>query len=206
METKVLNRNPASPLKPDEGPNFTTHRLVLEGSVWIFRATGFAKIFPKVFTMFGYLFIAAAAMTVWQSLVNSLAALCGGVLAIGVGRYLTNVLGNGARFDIMHRLVTIPEQPSLKLRFGTSPVSKSLDFSKISELEIVPKQVTDTEIDDYDNYELNLVTQEGQRFNLASHPNGAQIAREAQELATALGKPVADWRASTTAGNCKLSQ
>ncbi|MEF8712284.1 MAG: hypothetical protein V5B39_01700 [Accumulibacter sp.] len=205
METKVLSRNPPSPLKPDEGPNFTTHRLVRKGSVWIFQPTGFVKIFPSVFTMFGYVFIAASVLTVWQSLFNSLAALCGGALAIGVGRLIARFLGNTPRFDTMRRLVEVPEQPALSLRLDASSGTTSLDFTEVSELEIVHKRVTDTEIDDYDNYELNLVTQDGRRLNLVSHPNSVQIAREAQQLATVLGKPVADWRASTTARNGKLN-
>jgi hypothetical protein len=64
METKVLSKNTPLPLKPDEGPNFTTHQLVREGSAWIFRPAGFAKVIPKVFTIFGYLFIAAGVLTV----------------------------------------------------------------------------------------------------------------------------------------------
>lgn len=152
-----------------------------------------------VFTMFGYLFIAAAVLTVWKSLFNSLAVLCGGALAIGVGRFLANILGNGARFDTMRCLVEIPEQPTLKLRFEASPAPTLIDFAEVSELEIVHKRVRDTEIDDYDNYELNLVTQDGRRLNLVSHPNGVQIAHEAQELATVLSTSVTDWRVSTTA-------
>ena len=199
METKVLGRNPPLPLKPDEGPNFTTHQLAHEGSLWIFRPAGFTRILPKVFTMFGYLFIAAAVVTLWQSLFNSLAALCGGALAIVVGRFFANILGTGARFDTMRCLVEIPEQPTLKLRFDASPAPTLIDFAEVRELQIVHKRVTDTEIDDYDNYELNLVTQDGRRLNLVSHPNGVQIAREAQELATVLGTSVTDWRVSTTA-------
>lgn len=144
METKVLGRNPPSPLKPDEGPNLTTHRLAHEGSVWVFRPAGFARIFPRVFTIFGYLFIVAAVVTVWQSLFNSLAALCGGALAIGVGRFIANNLGNGARFDSGRRRVEIPEQPTLKLRFDASPATTLIDFAEVSELEIVHKRVAAT--------------------------------------------------------------
>lgn len=206
METKVLSKNPPSPLKPDEGPNFTTHQLAREGSVWVFRPAGFARIFPRVFTLFGYLFIAAAVVTMWQNLFNGLAALCAGGLAIGVGRYLATLLGSGARFDTMRSLVEIPEQPTLKIRFDAPPATTLIDFAEVSELEIVHKRVTDSEIDDYDNYELNLVTQDGRRLNLVSHPNGVQIAREAKQLGTILGKPVADWRASTITRNGKLNQ
>ena len=153
--------------------------------------------------MVGYLFIAAAVLTVWQSLFNSLAALCGGALAIGVGRFLSNAMGNGARFDTLHRLVEIPEQSTVRLRLDASPVPMPIDFAEVSELEIIHKRVTDTEVDDYDNYELNLVTQDGRRLNLVSHPNGVQIAREAKQLGAVLGKPVTDWRVSTTARNDK---
>ena len=206
METKVLGRNPPLPLKPDEGPNLTTHRLAHEGSVWVFRPAGFARIFPRVFTIFGYLFIAAAVVTMWQSLFNGLAALCGGALAIGVGRFIANNLGNGARFDSGRRRVEIPEQPTLKLRFDASPATTLIDFAEVCELEIVHKRVTDTEIDDYDNYELNLVTQDGRRLDVVSHPNGVQIAREAKQLGIVLGKPVADWRTSTITRNGKVNQ
>lgn len=197
----MLNRPQPAPLKPDDGPNFTTHHLVREGDVWRFRPTGSTVLFPRVFKAFGYLFMAVAVLTLWQSLFNSLALLCGGALAVGVGRYLAMLMATGARFDTLCRRVEIPDKATLRLPFSSEFVTTLLDFAEVSEIEIVPKRVTDSEIDDYDNYELNLVTDTGRRFNLVSHPDGDRIAREAQQLSTVLGKSVADWRAVSVARN-----
>ncbi|EXI70594.1 MAG TPA: hypothetical protein PK440_16920 [Candidatus Accumulibacter phosphatis] len=195
----VTDHHPPSALEPDEGSRFTTLRLVHEGSTWVFRATGLTQLLIRIISLLGYAGIVGGALHLWQGPLLGMVFVGICALFVWVGRYLASLLGTGARFDTLKRRVEVLHRRGLKPSFGLAVETTTLDFDEVRQLEIVYKRVKDTENDDYDNYELNLVMQDGQRFNLASHPDDGQIAREAVQLATLLGRPLADWRLSSDA-------
>lgn len=61
------------------------------------------------------------------------------------------------------------------------------------------KMIRPSEGRDYENTELNLALNNGERINLVSHPDSKQITRDAGVLSSVLQVPLEDYRVAKPA-------
>ncbi len=69
-------------------------------------------------------------------------------------------------------------------------LKKSARLSEIAAIQIISEYLSGSESGSYTSWEINLVSEDGQRLNVMDHGNKESIVADAQKLAEFLGVPV----------------
>jgi hypothetical protein len=183
-----------SPVQPGVGANFVLYRLEQDGPLWRYNPTLGAKLFNLVFSLAGYAALLLGVVQLVRVPPIGLVALVIGVLFLWISRYLSARIATGPVFDTMVRRIELFERIADTFSFSPMALKQRLRFDQVRELEMLTKHIQRLDRAGYDNHELNLVLDDGTRVNLISHPDTAQIARDAQTLAGIIGVPIRDDR------------
>lgn len=186
----MSSRRPAGALEPGRGAGFPTLRLVREAEVWVYRPTGWALAFARVFLILGAAAVLGAALWLGMGLLVVLAFLGVGALFVAIGRHLLGLFRGGARFELPARRIEIPARRAFWPVFEAGRSAQQVRFDEVERIEIVEKSLITSEGSDVINHECNLVLKDGRCFNLVSHTDVEGIAQEAALLSGLLGVPV----------------
>lgn len=182
----------STPLAPHESANFVTHRLVREDGCWRYRPTRRARVLLGAVSAIGWSSLAAGTLALGSSLIAGLAGVGAGVLLVGLGRRLVAQYESGSVFDLRRRRIEVTAIPRFA-RTLPATMTTVLRFEQVAAVEVLSKRVHDTDVD-FVGFELNLVVDDGRRYNLVDHHDGGLIVSEARAIAGLLDVVLRDQR------------
>ncbi|MFK8010510.1 MAG: hypothetical protein AB8B80_00620 [Marinicellaceae bacterium] len=187
----IAEKTDWTPLKAG-GANFQTHKLNNRSSTILeYTLSKGGKIFLSLFAMIGILVILVGLSPLINGTVESIFAFIFGSVFTGVSYLMYWHMGKPVTFDMKMGLIWIGQKPK---KFAGDIKTKNIVYiNNIHALQILSERVRGNKTTYY-SYEINLVLNDGSRFNLVDHGNHAEILLDAQTLSTFLNKPL--WNAS----------
>jgi len=183
-----------TPVNPGVGADFVMYRLKQDGPLWRYTPTFGAQLFQRVFSIAGYAALALGVVQLVSVPPVGLFVLAIGALFVWIGRYLSARFATGPIFDTLARRIELFDRLADTFSFTPIALKQHLRFDQVRELEMLTKHIQRLDRAGYDNYELNLVLDDGMRVNLLSHPDEKQIARDCATLAQIISVPIRDDR------------
>ncbi|REL33469.1 hypothetical protein DYD21_11915 [Rhodohalobacter sp. SW132] len=177
------------------GSNFQTHKLVEAGSSRIeSEPTLISKIFPMIFVIMGLaiplVLISAGYLSGNQDLFHmSFASVLFGLIFVGVGAFFFRKLSEKMIFDKLKNRFWV-EKPG-KEKNMTELMNNELKLSDVHAIQLVSKFLKGNNKSFY-IYEMNVVMNDTQRYNVMRHGKKRQIRRDAAKLSKFMGKPIWD--------------
>ncbi|WP_396596636.1 hypothetical protein [Dokdonia sp. R86516] len=185
--------------KAGGGANFKTKTLeVVSDNELRYKASSFGKIFSGIFILFPLIFVGVGITTTISdgfSIESILFALFP-LVFIGVGIFLLKKL---------HTIITFNKSTGY-FHKGKKQQIKSLTITEdgntfkldtIKALQILPERVRGDK-SSYTSYEINLVFEDGARYNVVDHGHRKSIEEDAVALGDFLGVPVWNKMTATT--------
>lgn len=122
-------------------------------------------------------------------------------LANGAGYASLGISGVAAITLYAVVAIKVNDRAKISLEQGASASQKIVVASDISEIELIEKYVarpstSDTSVDGFNCYEVNIRTHKGERYQLLDHGHWPSIERDVHLLQSMLNKPV------VTGGRC----
>ncbi|MET0029128.1 MAG: hypothetical protein ABW101_15980 [Candidatus Thiodiazotropha sp.] len=184
-----------------KGANYVTHTLETGPDVWRYRPSGTLTLVCRLIGWLGgailvLLTIPPVLFYDAQPGVTLLLILLG----LGIGRLLFYLRGRclsraaiAPSFNLKSRTVELPVSPMFKQRLGVDLQVETLRFDQLASLQLLSKWVILHNGGNFASYELNLVLQDGRRFNLVDHHDEKRIRSEARRLSKRLDLPLSDF-------------
>lgn len=180
------------------GSNFRTHKFYKKGPNQVgFKATIGAKLFSGIFMLVGIGVSVGISRSQLQNGtplldVEMLFPVIFGLIFFGAGLYMFRSFGKPIVFDkiagIYWKGWKTPERYS-----GSQRPENAVRLDEIHALQIISEYIRGDKRSYY-SYELNLVTKDGNRYNVVDHGSRSRLINDANQLSEFLGKPV--WNAA----------
>ncbi|WP_405224590.1 hypothetical protein [Dokdonia sp. Asnod1-B02] len=183
--------------KAGGGANFKTKTLeVVSDSELRYKASSFGKIFSGIFILFPLIFVGVGITTTINdgfSIESILFALFP-LVFIGVGIFLLKKLHTITTFNKSTGYFHKGKKQQIKSLTITEDAN-TFKLDTIKALQILPEKVRGDKRS-YTSYEINLVFEDGTRYNVVDHGHRKSIEQDAVALGDFLGVPV--WNKMTT--------
>jgi len=170
-----------TPLRRGMGASFRTHQLVQETPAeLLFKPSIMLKLFAAVFVGLGVLGVPAGGATIFVAgePFIGLIVLLSGVGSVWAGIRLYQVFNAPRGLNLRNNTVLLPTMEF----FSKSNNPETLLFTDTKALQIVEKRIR-SDRHNYNCYELNIVTNTGERYNLVDHADKKQMISDAKKLA-----------------------
>lgn len=173
----------SAPVFPNRGASFGTHKLIAEGSSELkYKPSPLAIIFGLVFQVLGIgSTISCFIAVIFTGELGAATGIFVGVLFIGVGWYIKKIINLPRVINRYDRRVVVP-----KNTYKVNSELEILSFDQIIAVQVLKKSVNSSERT-YTCYELNLISDNGKRYNFADHADGDQIIKDANQIAQMVG-------------------
>ena len=185
--------------KAGGGANFKTKSLVkVSDSELQYKASSFGKIFGALFIIFPIVFILVGTTTIIKTgfKVEALIFVLIPLIFIGVGIFIIKKFNSTITFNkssgYFHRSKK-NEVTSLAVQEG----AHNFKLDTIKALQILPERVRGDK-SSYTSYEINLVFEDGSRYNIVDHGHRKSIETDAVTLSDFLGVPAWNKMTGTT--------
>ncbi|EAQ40133.1 hypothetical protein MED134_05249 [Dokdonia sp. MED134] len=181
------------------GANFKTKSLVkISDSELQYKASSFGKIFGALFIIFPIVFILVGTTTIIKTgfKVEALIFVLIPLIFIGVGIFIIKKFNSTITFNkssgYFHRSKK-KEVTSLTVQED----AHNYKLDTIKALQILPERVRGNK-SSYTSYEINLVFEDGSRYNIVDHGHRKSIETDAVTLSDFLGVPAWNKMTRTT--------
>jgi len=185
--------------KAGGGANFKTKSLVkISDSELQYKASSFGKIFGALFIIFPIVFILVGTTTIIKTgfKVEALIFVLIPLIFIGVGIFIIKKFNTTITFNkssgYFHRSKK-KEVTSLAVQED----AHNFKLDTIKALQILPERVRGDK-SSYTSYEINLVFEDGSRYNIVDHGHRKSIETDAVTLSDFLGVPAWNKMTGTT--------
>ncbi len=185
--------------KAGGGANFKTKTLeVVSDNELRYKASSFGKIFSGIFILFPLIFVGVGITTTISdgfSIESILFALFP-LVFIGVGIFLLKKLHTVTTFNKSTGYFHKGKKQQIKSLTITEDAN-TFKLDTIKALQILPEKVRGDK-SSYTSYEINLVFEDGARYNVVDHGHRKSIEEDAVALGDFLGVPVWNKMTATT--------
>ncbi|WP_298350423.1 hypothetical protein [uncultured Dokdonia sp.] len=185
--------------KAGGGANFKTKSLVkISDSELQYKASSFGKIFGALFIIFPIVFILVGTTTLIKTgfKVEALIFVLIPLIFIGVGIFIIKKFNSTITFNkssgYFHKSKK-KEVTSLAVQEN----AHNFKLDTIKALQILPERVRGDK-SSYTSYEINLVFEDGSRYNIVDHGHRKSIETDAVTLSDFLGVPAWNKMTGTT--------
>lgn len=195
IEDPVATLTAWEPLKKG-GSNFCTHKLVSPRSDRIeFQVTTAAKAFYMIFVLLGVGVVIGATIAQLKSgrfalRIETLLPLFFGTMFFAVGTVLLRQAMTPIVFDQTKGFFWKGRKAPDEV-FNIDKIKDIACWEEIYALQLISEYCS-SDKSSYYSYEMNLVLQNGERFNVVDHGNKSRIREDAMTLAAFLNVPVWD--------------
>lgn len=185
--------------KAGGGANFKTKTLeVVSDSELRYKTSSFGKVFGGVFILFPLIFVGIGIATIinqgyqLEALLFTLFPL----LFIGVGIFFLKKFNTATSFNKSTGYFHKGKKPQIKSLTNTEDAN-TFKLDTIKALQILPERVRGDK-SSYTSYEINLVFEDGTRYNVVDHGHRKSIEQDAVVLSDFLGIPAWNKMTATT--------
>ena len=185
--------------KAGGGANFKTKTLeVVSDNELRYKASSFGKIFGGIFILFPFIFIAVGVTTIINQGYQLEAVLFTifPLVFIGVGIFVLKKFNTTTSFNkSTGYFYKGKKQQTTSITITEDANTFKLDTIKA--LQILPERVRGDK-SSYTSYEINLVFEDGSRYNVVDHGHRKSIEQDAVTLSDFLGVPAWNKMTATT--------
>ena len=178
------------------GSNFRTHKYYSQGANQAgFKATLGAKLFSGIFMVAGLGIATGVPYRIYLSgdpliAVETLVIILFGLIFFGAGLFMFRSYSKPVIFDKMVGYFWKGWKKPERYK-SNQTVKGSIKISDIHALQLVSEYIRGDK-KSYYSYELNIVTRDGQRYNVIDHGDRSDMLADADKLSDFLGVPVWD--------------
>ena len=185
--------------KAGGGANFKTKTLeVVSDNELRYKASSFGKIFSGIFILFPLIFVGVGITTTINDgfSIESIFFALFPLVFIGVGIFLLKKLHTITTFNKSTGYFHKGKKQQIKSLTITEDAN-TFKLDTIKALQILPERVRGDK-SSYTSYEINLVFEDGTRYNVVDHGHRKSIEQDAVILSDFLGVPVWNKMTATT--------
>ncbi|WP_339844355.1 hypothetical protein [uncultured Dokdonia sp.] len=185
--------------KAGGGANFKTKTLeVVSDSELRYKASSFGKIFSGIFILFPLIFVGVGITTTINDgfSIESIFFALFPLVFIGVGIFLLKKLHTITTFNKSIGYFHKGKKQQIKSLTITEDAN-TFKLDTIKALQILPERVRGDK-SSYTSYEINLVFEDGTRYNVVDHGHRKSIEQDAVILSDFLGVPAWNKMTATT--------
>ncbi len=185
--------------KAGGGANFKTKTLeVVSDNELRYKASSFGKIFGGIFILFPLIFIGIGIATIINQGFNieSLLFALFPLVFIGVGIFFIKKFNTTTSFNKSTGYFYKGKKQQVKSLTVTED-AHTFKLDTIKALQILPERVRGDK-SSYTSYEINLIFEDGSRYNVVDHGHRKSIEQDAVVLSDFLGIPAWNKMTATT--------
>jgi len=185
--------------KAGGGANFKTKKLlVVSGNELQYKASSLGKVFGWIFILFPLIFIVVGIKTFINEGFEILALLfiLFPLIFIVIGIFVLKSFNTATSFNKSTGYFHKDKTQEIKSLTITEDAN-TFKLDTIKALQILPETISDDD-SSYTSYEINLVFEDGSRYNVVDHGHRNSIEQDAATLSDFLGIPAWNKMTATT--------